>query len=71
MLIFRKKDLDDVVVLFEYKDDIKLVCANGYKRHCYSVLASLIIDYEKQVPIIGIRVNIQCSICHFPQKKEN
>lgn len=27
------------------------------------------VDYKKQILITGIKINIQCSICHFIQKK--
>ena len=69
---FKKKtDTNNIVVLLEYKDGIKLVCANGYKRHCYPVLAGLIVYYEEQILIIGIKVNMQCSICHVPSKEKD
>ena len=45
-----------------------MVCADGYKRRCYLVLAGLMVDYEEQVLITGIKANMQCSICHVPPK---
>ncbi len=45
---FKKKgDINDVAALFEYKDGIKLVYADGYKRRCYLILAGLMIDYKQ------------------------
>lgn len=35
------------------------MCINTYKKHCYSILESPIIDYKKQVFIIDIKGNIQ------------
>ena len=65
----RKKDTIDVAALLEHKDGIKLVCADGYKRRYYPILASLMVDYKEQVLITGIKVNIQCSICHVLPKE--
>ena len=65
----RKKDTNNVAILPKYKDGIKLVLADSYKRRCYLVLAGLIVDYEKQVFITSIKANIECSICHIPPKE--
>ena len=65
----RKKDTNDVVALVEHKDGIELVCTDGYKRRCYPVLAGLMVDYEEQVFITGIKGNMQCSICYVPPKE--
>ena len=54
----RKRDTNDIAALLEHKDGIELVCADGYKRRCYSVLAGLMVDYEKQVLITGIKGNM-------------
>ncbi len=51
------------------KDGIELVCADGYKRRCYPVLAGLMVDYKEQVLITGIKANMQYSICHVPPKE--
>ena len=57
--------------MLEYtKKDIKLVCADGYKKYCYPVLAGRMIDYKEQVFIIGIKekhtmLNLLC----FTKKK--
>ncbi len=69
MLILKKRDTNDIAALLEYKDGIELVFVNGYKRRCYPILAGLIVDYEEQVLITGIKANIQCSIYHFPPKE--
>ena len=54
----KKWDTNDIVALLEHKDGIELVCANGYKKHFYSVLAGLIVDYKEQVLITGIKTNM-------------
>ena len=41
-----------------YKEGIIIWCANGFKRHCYPILVGLIVDYEEQVLITGIKANI-------------
>ena len=68
---YKKRNTNDVIVLLEYKNGIKLVYANGYKRRCYPILADFIVDYKEQVLITGIKANMQYSICHIPSKKEN
>ena len=61
-----------MIALLEYlKNGIELVYIDGYKRRCYPVLASFIVDYEEQVLITSIKANIQCLICHVPPKKES
>ena len=62
-------DFNDIVALHEYKDGIKLVCSNSYKRCCYPVLVDFIVDYEEQVFITGIKANMPCYIGHVPIKK--
>ncbi len=69
---FKKGDTtNNVAALLEYKDGIEFVCANGYKRRCYPVLAGLMVDYEEQVLITDIKANMQCSICHVPPKERD
>ena len=41
-----------------------MICINGLKRHCYAIPAGIIIDYEEQVFISGIKANVQYSVCH-------
>ena len=59
----------DIALLETYKEGIEIWCANGFKRYCYLVLAGLMVDYEEQVLITGIKANMQCSICYVPLKK--
>ena len=40
----RNRNTDDVAVFFKYKDSTELMCADGYKKHCYLVLVGLMID---------------------------
>ena len=42
-----KGDTNDVAALFEHKKGIELICADGYKRHYYPVLASFMVDYKE------------------------
>ena len=43
----RKRDTNDIEALLEHKDGIELVCANGYKRRCYPVLADFMVYYKE------------------------
>ena len=67
--LLKKRDTNNVAALFEYKDGNKLICTNGYKKHCYPILAGLMVDYKEQVFITGIKANMQYSICHVPPKE--
>ena len=64
-----KRDTNDIAALLEHKAGIELVYTDGYKRRCYPVLAGLMVDYEEQVFITGIKGNMQCSICYVPPKE--
>lgn len=46
-MTLRKKDINDVIILFENNDGIELLYANSYKKPCYLILASLTMDYEE------------------------
>ena len=60
-----------IALLKTYKEGIEIWCANGFKRRCYPVLTGLMVDYEERVLIIGVKANMQCSICHvLPKKRE-
>ena len=65
----RKRDINDVTALLEHPNGIELIYADGYKRRCYPVLTSLMVDYKKQVFIIGIKANMQYSIYHVLSKE--
>ena len=54
----RKEDNNNVATLLEHKDGIKLVCADGYKRRCYPILAGLMVDYKEQILITCIKANM-------------
>ena len=61
----------DIALLETYKEGIEIRCVDDFKRRCYLVLTVLMVDYEEQVLITGVKANMQCSICHFlPKKKE-
>ena len=59
----------DIALFKTYKEGIKIRCADGFKRHCYSVLAGLMVDYEEQVLITRVKANMQCFICHISTKE--
>ena len=59
----------DIALLETYKEGIEIRYADGFKRRCYPVLAGLMVDYEEQVLITGVKANMQCSICHVPPKE--
>lgn len=66
-----KIDADNAKVLLKYlKNGIKLVCANGYKKYYNPILIGFIENYKKQVIIICIKTNMQCSIRYIPTKKK-
>ena len=69
-MFLKKRDTNDVATLLEDKDDIELVCVDGYKRRCYLLLAGLIMNYVEQVFITGIKANMECFICHVLLKKK-
>ena len=54
----RKRDRNDIAALLKHKDGIKLICAKGYKRRYYPVLADFMVDYKEQVFITGIKANM-------------
>lgn len=71
-MILVKDILIKIVLQRYYNEDIEMICTNGFKRCCYLILMSVIVDYKKQVLIIGIKVNMQCSIYLVPsQVQEN
>ena len=59
----------DIALLETYKEGIEIWCANDFKRRCYLLLAGLMVDYEEQVLITGVKANMQCSIYHVPTKE--
>ena len=59
----------DIALLKIYKEGIEIRCAGGFKRRCYPVFAGLMVDYEEQVLITGVKANMQCFICHVPPKE--
>ena len=59
----------DIALLETYKEGIEIRCADGFKQRCYPILAGLMVDYEEQVLITGVKANMQCSICHVPLKE--
>ena len=56
--------------MFKYKDDIKLVYIDNYKKRYYPIPAGFILDYKEQVCITGIKANMQYSIYHIQPKKK-
>lgn len=49
-----------------------MLCADGYTRHCYPIIAGFMVDYEEQVLITGVKSGRHCSICQVPpDEREN
>ena len=49
-----------------------MIYTDSLKRHCYPILAGVIVDYKEQVLITGIKTNMQCFVCYVsPKKQEN
>ncbi len=44
------------------KNDISVLCINNKIRQCYLIIIKFMINYKKQVLIIDIKMNQQCSI---------
>ena len=59
--------------LKEYYDgDIEMIYLDGLKCCCYPILVGVMVDYEEQVLITGIKANVQYSIYHIlPQEQKN
>ncbi len=47
-----------------------MICIDGLKCHCYIILTGVMIDYEEQVLITGIKANIQYSVCYVSLQEE-
>ena len=58
LLTLKIENINDVAILLEYKNSIKLVYANSYKKSYYPILANFIVDYKEQVWIINIKINM-------------
>lgn len=41
-------------------------CADGFTRCCHPIIGGMMVDYEEQVHITGIKKNRHCSICRVP-----
>jgi len=55
-----------------FRNDISVLCANNKIRQCYSIIIEFMMNYEKQVLIINIKMNQQCSICQVSfHEREN
>jgi hypothetical protein len=55
-----------------FRNDISVLYANNKIRQCYSIIIEFMMNYEKQVLIIDIKMNQQCSIYQVSShKREN
>ena len=43
-------------------EGLLMICANENFRQCHLIVASMSVNYEEQVVIIGIKSGMQCSI---------
>lgn len=69
MLILRKKDTINLIVLLKHKNIIKLLFTKSYKRRFCFFLAGFMIDYREQVFMIQIKANMQYCFWHFILKE--
>ena len=51
------------------QDDVQMRCVDKIYRRCFSILATMMTDYEKQILITSIKMNQQCSICQVSLKE--
>lgn len=66
LFTLKKRDIDDIIALLKYKkDNIKLIYINQYKKRNYFILASFIVNYDKQMLIKSIKINIQFLISYI------
>ena len=65
----KKGNTNNIVLLLKYKDIIKFINADSYKKHCYLLYAELMMDYKEYDFIIDIKANIYFSICHILSKE--
>ena len=57
--------------MLEYtKESIELVYADGYKKRRYPQLIGLMVNYEEQIFITGIKTNMQCLIFYVVPKEK-
>lgn len=47
-----------------------MICVDSLKSYYYPILMGLLIDYKKTVLITGIKANVQYSVCHVSQQKQ-
>ena len=48
-----------------------MLCANEYIKKCFSIIANIMIDYEKQILIIDVKNDKHCSICQMHSHNRN
>ena len=48
-----------------------MLCANEYTRKCFSIIANIMIDYEKQILIIDVKSDKHCSMCQMHSHNRN
>lgn len=58
-----------MVIIKIYKKDINIWYTNNFKQYYYFVVASLMVNYKKQVFITNINVNMQYFLYNILQKK--
>lgn len=62
LLTLRKKNTNNVSILLEYKNNIKLIYINSYKKCYYLIFTGFIINYKRKNFIINMKTNMQYSI---------
>lgn len=48
------------------KKGVNIRCANDFTKRCHPIIGGMMVDYEEQVLITGIKKNRYCSICTVP-----
>lgn len=50
------------------RDGEDMLCADGHTRRGYPILCGIIVDYQEQTLITGVKNNQRCTICKVPPK---
>lgn len=54
------------------KRGFAILCADGYHRHCHPIIAGMMVDYEEQALITGVKNLKHCTVCQVrPGDREN
>jgi len=54
-----------VVIESAVKERLHIVCTDDYDWQCHSVIADFMMNYEKQMLIMNVKINQHCTICQM------